>query len=612
MRVYLCEKPSQGSDVAKFLGMTPVHKKNGFFEKDGVVVTWAVGHLFKLAPPEKYAPELAGKWSFDSLPIFPERFEYVLGDKAGPQYKVIKGLLQKAKEVYIATDPDPEGEKIARNILRFAGYKGVLKRVLYSATDKKTLTAAFAKPIDATQTEWMHTVATARSEADWIVGMNLTIAMTLCVQKLETSSRERSKKAFPIGRVKWPACMLVLLREQKIRQFKPVTYYEIEVDLQTESGAPITLNLQLPERMLTDGKLLNRDAANKAVQYIKQIGSGVVSNVTSEVKKKSPPLPYELSSLQTAADKYGIAIDDAADTAQSLYASPLSVQTYPRTEIPYLPEGLLEDVEQTVVHLVRLEPFRNLNLDLKKRTSAWNDKKVKVHHGIIPNTKECDFQRLTPMQQRIYLLVAARYLAQFMPDYEYNHASIVVTLGNVQLTGTANTPLKAGWKSIDSDGDDNAAESAKFPQLTQGDRLKVVEARVLEKTTRKPSRYTTASLAAAMSNIAAEVEDPKMRSALEESSGIGTTATRPSIIKESINAGLLGVEGKFLAPGSRLEQFYRLVPENLQKPENTALWEQAFNAIRDGKISTKQFLDYQKKIVASAVNSLKSKFEEVK
>ncbi|MCS6271880.1 hypothetical protein G3489_19585 [Shewanella baltica] len=611
MKLYLCEKPSQGEDVAKFLGMSPVHKKQGYFQKDDVIVTWARGHLFKLQPPEYYTPELKGKWAFDKLPVIPEKFEYALDPKSKPQFRVIKTLLRNVKDVFIATDPDPEGECIARNILRFASFKGNIFRVLYGATDKKTLTRAFAKPLPSSETEWMFDVALARAQSDWVVGMNLTMAMTLLVQRLESS--DRLKKSFPIGRVKTPAAMLVFIREQAIKAFKPIKYYQVEVDVFTQEKAEFTLTWNIPERVLSDGRLLDQSYALKAVQYFQQQKIGIIEGLSVEDKAKQPPLPYELTTLQSACDKYEISPDETLEIAQSLYDKPLSSTSYPRTNIGYLPEGLLEDVNETIENLLKIEPFKALkeHLDTAKKSKAWNDKKVKVHHGIIPTTSIINFSRLTPKQKAVYVLIAKRYLVQFMSDYLYEHTSLTVKIGNLTCTANCNISKKLGWRAIEESEDDTDSVVS-IPQVFLGQKLGVKNARVLEKTTRQPSRYNQASLAKAMENVSAEIEDPALKKLLSDNDGIGTVATRGKIIKDLIASGLLVEDKRQLKPSRWFEKNMSHIPEQMKQPANTALWERGFHAIRDGQISKDKFVDFQTKFVKSAVAELEKTFSEVK
>lgn len=610
MKLYLCEKPSQGEDISKFLGMSPVNKKHGYYQSGDVAVTWARGHLFKLQPPEHYAPELKKKWRFDQLPVVPEAYQYALNVKSKAQWRVIKELLKQAKIVYIATDPDPEGECIARNLLKFAAYKGDVLRILYGSTDKKTLTKAFANPLKIRETEWMYHIAQARSMADWVVGMNLTMAVTLVVQKLESSASH--KKAFPVGRVKIPAAMLVYLREQAIKNFKSVHYYEVEVAIYTQSGDQLTVSCEIPEHRLVDGRLLDRGYAEKIVAYIKAQNTGVIHSLTTEDKRQQPPLPFDLTSLQSMCDQYNIDPDETLEIAQSLYDKPNSATSYPRTDTPYLTSGLADDITETVSHLIKLDTFSSIadQLDLKRRTQAWNDQKVKVHYGIIPTVTELNVSRLTDKQKAVYLMVAQRYLIQFMPDYVYKNIHVRIKFGHVTCQTVCHIPQSFGWRSIEAS--DDQAISPELPALEHGSQVSVKNVRIIEKTTRKPARYTQSSLASAMVNMSSEIGDVELKKLLSDKDGIGTVATRPAIIKDLIKSGLLLEEKRQLKPSRWFEKYMIYVPKQIKEPVNSALWERGFQAIKAGQISIDQFVKFQEKFVRDAVIELYQIFSEIK
>jgi len=263
--------------------------------------------------------------------------------------------------------------------------------------------------------------------------------------------------------------MLVFIREQAIKAFKPIKYYQVEVDVFTQEKAEFTLTWNIPERVLSDGRLLDQSYALKAVQYFQQQKIGIIEGLSVEDKAKQPPLPYELTTLQSACDKYEISPDETLEIAQSLYDKPLSSTSYPRTNIGYLPEGLLEDVNETIENLLKIEPFKALkeHLDTAKKSKAWNDKKVKVHHGIIPTTSIINFSRLTPKQKAVYVLIAKRYLVQFMSDYLYEHTSLTVKIGNLTCTANCNISKKLGWRAIEESEDDTDSVVS-IPQVFLG------------------------------------------------------------------------------------------------------------------------------------------------
>jgi len=610
MQVYLCEKPKQGEEIALFLGMSLSDKKKGYYESGKVVVTWALGHLFKLQPPEFYCPEVKKKWDYKCLPIIPEEYEYVLGSKSKVQFRTIKNLLKKAKEVFITTDPDPEGESIARNIIKFAGYKGSVKRILFGSTDDETLKQAFSNPLSINDTQWMYDTAIARARSDWVVGMNLTMAFTLLVQKLEGGSR--MKKAFAIGRVKTPVSMLVYHREQAIKNFKPTSYFDVTANLYDSLGNEFVCAWDIPEKHLdSEGRLLSEEFATKAADYICETKLGVIESFNEVVKEKQPPLPYELNSLQVECEKFDISPDETLEIAQSLYDKPFSAITYPRTDTGYLTTGFSEKIDGILSSLFTLDLDEKLkeNINPALRSKAWNDKKVKVHHGIVPTSNKIDFSHFSPKQKIVFLLIAKRFLLQFTPNYVFKHTDLKIKIGNLKFKASCNVPVSLGWKAFVSDDDESIVN---LPSLKIGQKVGVKSSNTLTKKTRKPNRYTQASLLMAMINISNEVSDPSLKKLLSDQDGIGTVATRSTIIKDLLGNGLLNLKGKYISPSDWLEKHMRHIPEQMKQPANSALWERGFQAIQAGDITSDKFVEFQEKFVKDAVINLNKIYLEVK
>ena len=315
--------------------------------------------------------------------------------------------------------------------------------------------------------------------------------------------------------------------------------------------------------------------------------------------------------MQTDCAKYDISPNETLEIAQSLYVNPFSATTYPRTDTPYLTDGLAEDIEETVSHLVKIDTFSNWSnvLDLKKRTKAWNDKKVKVHYGIIPTVSALDFGRLVDKQKAVYMLVAKRYLLQFMPDYVYDNSVLSIKIGNLSFKATCNIAKSLGWRAVE---DSEQSDEVTLPALDKGQKLGVKDVRVMEKTTRRPPRYTQATLAAAMVNIADEIDDAALKKSLSDKDGIGTVTTRPAIIADLIKSGLLVEEKRQLKPSRRFEKFMNHIPKQMKEPANAALWERGFEAVKEGQITVEQFIQFQEKFVRSSVKELEKVFSEIK
>ncbi|MDC5870295.1 DNA topoisomerase [Vibrio europaeus] len=603
MQVYLCEKASQGKAIAAFLGMTATHKKKNHYEKNNVAVAWSSGHIFELKPPEHYNEAIKKQWKFDQLPVIPTdlNFEYVLKDSYKGLFKSLKALLKRATEVTIATDPDPEGERIAYNIIKFAGYKGKLTRVLYSSTDDAALTKAWENKLPAEETEYLYHVSDARSMGDWIVGMNMTMALTLVEQK---KLRNQMKSAYRSGRVKSATAELVAIREIDIKNFKPVDHYGVKILAKTQDGHAIELIWDIPDQFKKDGRLLDKNVAQQVVEYVKH-QSAVVRSAVKEEKSTKAPLPFSQTKLQVACDKYKIAPDETLQIAQTLYEKPLSNQTYPRTGIEHLPEGMHGDAKQTIENLMALDAFAKFKplLDPSKKSRAWNDKKVKVHHGIIPTSKAVDFDKFTEHQKIIFALVAKRYLCQFAPDYVYESTAITVQAGNLTFKASCNVPLKLGWKQIEKDVEEGGA-SNELPSVSTNQPLTIVGAEIVSKKTTAPKRYTQASLVNAMMNIANEVDDKAAKAQLRDQDGIGTEATRATTVKELVKSGMVLEKTRKLHASERLLKMREFTPIELRDPVTSATWERAFEAIQLGKMDKMHFVTLQSKLVTYWVGQL--------
>lgn len=609
LKVYICEKPSQGKDIASFLGMGATNKKNGHYRKGNVAVTWGFGHIFKLQPPDFYLDKnVANKaWSFDQLPIIPAEldFKYTLNDKCKSQFNIIKGLVNQAECVFIATDPDPEGEAIARTILKFTRYKGQIKRVLYGSNDTKTLTLAFDNPLEINETDWMYHQQLARSFADWLIGMNFTRAVSIISQKMIRGTR---KKAFNVGRVKTPMCMLVFNREKAIINFKPQNYYEIKVHFFTEDKKQFSAKLDVPVKFLKDDKLLDLEIATKLKNYLLEQGKGVVKKSDVTRKTKAPPLPHDLPSLEAVCGRFNIEPDEVLDIAQSLYAQPLAATHYPRTDTRYLPKGLYDDALKTVKNLQEIDCFKSFEINLSKVTKCWNDSKVKVHHAIIPNTKKVELSRLTKNQKIVYLILSSRLLAQFMNDHTYDETKYSVQIGNFFTSKTLKKVVDEGWRNINKiEGGNTNSQSDDEIDLKLNQLVGISKVEIIKKVTKAPPRYTPTSLSSALGNIAKEIDDPELSKLLDEQDGIGTPATRSTAIKETIKAGLIDKKSGYLYVSEIFKSIEPLLPPQLKQPHLSALWERGFASIKRGDITVAHFVNLQ----ADYVNKVCKKLEKI-
>lgn len=560
LQTILCEKPSQAADWAKFLKFSPSHKKRNHYidTSRGIAIIHGVGHLFELAPPEHYVPELAKSWSLKHLPVFPAEFKVQLKADLKPVFDTIKSILAKTSLLLIATDADNEGELIARDIIEHAGYKGDVKRVLYSSTDKKALQKAYENPVPESKTRVMASEASLRRRLDWLVGMNGTMALSTMLR----ANGSMPKGAFPVGRVITAISLIVYFNELARRQFVEKTFYIVKAKCRTSKGQEFVATAQYQDKFLDPdiGRCTSLKVAHAYAEALKG-KPAQVSAIKSEEKSKSPPLPHDLSSLQSAVDKFGIDADETLALLQSLYDAPVSAVTYPRTECRYLPEGMLDDVKLIVKHLNDLREVKKLDLDLTKKPAAFNDKKVEVHHGIIPTTQSAPLARLTEKQICVYLTIALRYVAQFMSDYKYLSQQLALTAGDIVLTAGSVKVLNDGWRQAErmlstgssEESDDVEDEPGQSIDVGQNDTVQIVGVEIVTDKTKKPSAFTTAKLIDEMKRPGRWCANKELSSILNDGDGIGTPATRSDVIKRALAKGLIVKKGRYLAPSKLFE-----------------------------------------------------------
>lgn len=608
----LCEKPSQAADWARFLGMKPTHKKRNHYidPTRNIAIIHGVGHLFELAPPEHYVPELAKTWLTKHLPVFPKVYDVHLKDDMKPLFNVIKDVLSKTSRLLIATDADNEGELIARDIISHSGYTGKVERVLYSSTDKKALEKAWNNPVSEEKTRSMAKEAGLRRKLDWTVGMNLTMGLTSVMK----SRGEIKSGAFSVGRVITATALIVYQNELARKNFKEQTYFIIKAVCRTKDGNTFEARLRYPEKYL-DEKLGKCTSVKTAQAFASAINGAEFKavGVVSDKKSKKAPLPHDLASLQAAVDKFEIDAKETLTLLQTLYDQPLSCVTYPRTECRYLPEGMLDDVKLIANHLNDLREVKRLNFDTSKKPNSFNDKKVEVHHGIIPTVKPVNLQRLTEKQLAIYLTIALRYIAQFMDDYEYLSQSIVLQNNQILLDAGSIKVVNYGWreaeKLLGSAGDDeNDSDESNASQnitIDEGDDVKVIKVDVVTEKTKKPSALTTAKLVEAMKKPAKYVTNPDIAAMLKDGDGIGTSATRSDTIDRAIQKKLIQKDGRILVP-TKLFQKHADKFVNMD-PGFTALLQRSSKMVLEGQVSEEdlmtQYQNYVRKLLEEWVSA---------
>lgn len=598
LTTYLCEKPSQASELASFLGLKASHKRRNHYidSSKGIAVCHAVGHLFELAPPEFYEPKLAKSWRSAPLPIIPEKFEVQLKNEMKGVFSVIQGLLKKTALLVIATDADNEGELIARDIISHAKYKGELKRALYSSTDTKALQTAFSNLKPASETAFMAKEADIRRKLDWVTGMNGTMAFTNYLK----DKKALSKGAFSVGRVISALGMIVNNRELEIKTFVKQKYYPVTAICQY-NGHKFAAKLKVPVEFAdAEGRCTNRQKAEALCSAIKGKKFRVTKSEKT-VKNKGAELPYDLASLQIDADRFGIESDETLSLLQTLYDKPLSAVTYPRTDCRYLPEGMLEDAKPIISHLNKIDVIKSFSLNFDKAPKAFNNKKVAIHHGIIPSKKPVNTAKLTDKQLVIYLLISLRYAQQFMKPYSYESLSVEMQAGKLTLSLSGTRLLGKGWKKAMLEGDkkEDEDQTQELINIDVGAEPTVIDTLLEDKTTSPPSRLTSGKLIEAMEHPERFELDPEVKKVLAEGDGIGTPATRSDAIKRAFKKGLIVKHGRYSKPSKILSAHAGQL--DYFTPGYSALLQRTLNAVAQGEVEERALFTQNENLVRRMV-----------
>ncbi|CAO3352451.1 DNA topoisomerase [Azospirillum palustre] len=590
----ITEKSSQAKDLRAALG-----------DRYGRILP-AEGHLLRLAEPDEVDPAWK-RWSPTLLKpdgLYPTRPDQ--GGNKAAKLQAITAALRGCDEVILATDCDREGQLIGQEILEHVGYRGKVRRAIFTAQDPKTLRDAFAalKPNDSMRP--IYEAAVARQQADQIFNLSLTRTAT------KTLLAPGTRGVIGIGRVKTPTLAIVCLRELEIRNFKPEDYFEVVAIATVAEGS-----FQMRHAPAPKDRIKERAAA-EAIARAADNHRGPLT-VTVEEKRQAPPKLYDLPSLQkTCGQRWGWTADRTLAVAQELYdGEGKKLITYPRAEARYLSENQIADAPAIVGALTRLRGFAHLDISRpvirKGKSGHFCDKALEgvSHHAVIPNVNVLDdlesrLFRLSDDEKRLFALICRSYLAAVMPDYEYRQTSVtmpvpVPTPGGakpVAFRAVGRIPLKLGWKaafgSADSDGKPEEESEQTLPPLTDGEPATLIDPKVEAKRTQAPPRYNEGTLVDAMQNAWRFVEDPALRDRLKEAKGIGTPATRAEVIKGLRKQNLLGADGKWLVPtpaGFHLFETLRAAAPTLVDPGTTALWEMKLDEVVTGRADFRRVID---------------------
>ncbi|EJJ8281554.1 DNA topoisomerase III [Salmonella enterica] len=613
MRLFLCEKPSQARDIAKFIGAG--QRGDGFLSGPGVTVTWARGHLLEQAEPEAYGEQYGNPWRLDVLPFVPQQWKLEVKKDGRAQFSVINRLLKQVDEVVIATDADREGEVIARELLEYCRFQGRVFRLWLSALDDASIRNALANIWPSEKTEALYRAGVGRGRADWVTGMNLTRLYTLKAREAGISG------VMSVGRVQTPTLAIVVRRDLEIENFIPKPYSDVIATLISDNIAFPVKWVAAAQYCDEEGRCIQAGIAAQVVELCRQTASATVIDCQTKRQKKSAPLAFSLGSLQQAcAEKFGMPAQQVLDIAQSLYETH-KLTTYPRTDCGYLPVSMREEVRAVLAALMQTDPSLKSHpalaqLDTSLVSRIWNDKKITAHHGIIPTKQAGDLSRLSTDERNVYQLIRQHYLAQFLPQMEVDATEATFNISGQLFRTTGNVVVVAGWKAlftetsrtaqIPADGNEDKEGVSRLPPLQAGQTCRVQGAEEKRLQTKPPVPYNDGTLIAAMTNAASFVTDAALKKVLKENAGIGTEATRAGIIDTLVKRGFLVREKKALHSTPTGRDLVSALPSALTSPGLTALWEQLLDEVAAGRVSLEDFMAKQNAWVVQLVSQGKS------
>lgn len=593
MKLVIAEKPSVGRELAKVFGATA--KKDGYIEGKGYSFTWAFGHLLQLAPPQEYG--FYG-WRKENLPMLPQKFKlsvrkiktkqgFVEDPAVKKQLNTIKKLFDECTEIIVATDAGREGELIFRYIYYYLKCKKPFRRLWISSQTDEAIKNGFRNLKPGTEYDTLFNSAHARSQSDWLIGMNATQALSISAG---------NKAVLSLGRVQTPTLAMICSRYLEIKNFVPKIYYQVAIQLNKNGQFFKAISVK---------NFDTKENAENILNNVLDIDSGhpnggFIKNVEEKAKKEPPPLLHDLSSLQQEANKKkGYTADQTLSILQNLYESKLV--TYPRTGSRYIGDDIFATVPDLITKSKNHPLFgkqAEFLLENKLNKRSVNAKKVTDHHAILPTGVPPNY--LTEDKQAVYDMVVGRMLEAFHQDCLKATTKITIASG-FDFVANGTVIKSAGWRSVFNDPDDEKkdnSENATLPKVDKGEFLPVTKKAVVEKQTKPKPYYTEATLLKALETCGKDIEDEELRDAMKDS-GLGTPATRAAIIETLITREYIYREKKNLLPSEKGLAIYDVVKnKKIAHAELTGQWEKRLEEIRSGASVT----DFKNEIITYTKN----------
>jgi DNA topoisomerase-3 len=604
--LFIAEKPSMGRAIAESLGVIKNHSVKGVGHiecKNGNLVTWCFGHLLAQEMPDAYLPDTpvnpkTGKkiWRMEDLPVVPEIWRMEVPKSSAAQFKVIKQLLNAAKEAVNAGDPDREGQLLVDEVLEYLNYKGKVLRLWVQALDAENIEKALKNLKDNKQYYNFMLSALGRSRADWLVGLNLTRAYTV-----------KSGRLITVGRVQTPTLNLVVERDLSIENFIPKDYFVVWANIDHKNGRfKAILKPDLLEKGIDEeNRLIDANIAEIISQTVKN-KPGKITDVKNEKKSQDPPMPFMLSSLQKfASSAWGWSAKKTLDTLQILYEKKLT--SYPRTDCSYLPEEEFVNAGQLVNKLKTILPAGSNLVNLNIKHKCWNTKKITAHTGIVPTKDITAYGSLNPDEKKLYERIILSFYLIFAPSYEYIAMSVKLNIENYIFTASGTQVLKQGFKALavkEEKAGEDAPENS-LPPMAEGDAVKSSDSGVDAKKTTPPSRFTDGTLIDAMCHIYKYITDEESKKILKETDGIGTEATRANTIEELVRREFLERKGKQIISTAQGKEIIGYLPASIKDPVLTAKWESYLSEIAAGSENIETFINNQTDFIRKEIEKIK-------
>ncbi len=587
----LAEKPSVAREIARVLKCGS--KNKGFMEGSQYVVTWALGHLVTLAEPDDYDQKYK-EWRLEDLPMLPASMKLKVIRQTSQQFQVVRNLMKRndLKELVIATDAGREGELVARWIMVLANWRKPFKRLWISSQTDDAIREGFNNLKAGTSYNNLYDAAVCRAEADWLIGLNVTRALT-CKFNAQLNA----------GRVQTPTLAMIVNRETEIKQFVPVDYWTLRVDFSDYFGDWRGRD--------NNSRIFNYLQAEDIAAKIKG-HQGVVKEVRNESKSEPAPLAYDLTELQRDANKrYGFSAQKTLSVLQDLYEQHKLV-TYPRTDSRYITSDIVPTLTSRLKS-ISVAPYAELVKPLLQKpltpTKRFVDNsKVTDHHAIIPTEHPLRLTSLKEEERKLYDLIVRRFIAVLYPPYRYDQTTLITTINGENFHSRGKVVKDKGWRAVTSKTTEKDDLDEALPEQTltlqkKGDVKQVKGFKVNKSKTKPPARYNEATLLTAMESPGKFIEDEELRESMK-GSGLGTPATRAEIIEKLLNTSYIERQGKELVPTSKGIQLVNLVSPALKTPELTAQWEQRLSNIARGKGSKTEFMADIRKNALELVNSV--------